>query len=373
MKRILCGMLIALCAALAPALAAEPIAPKIEVVFALDTTGSMSGMIQGAKDKIWSIANMLCAAKPTPHIKMGLVAYRDRGDKYVTQITPLSDDIDAIYKELMALQADAGGDEPESVNQALHDAVTKITWTKDPTAYRVVFLVGDSPPHMDYPDDVKYPVTCKLAAESGININTILCGGNETSKKIWQEIATIANSQAFQVDQSGGATAPFTTPYDAQLIALMMDLEGTRIYYGTAKERATGEQRAATSADIYARTPPATLADRAAVLAKTPPGSGVRELIADIKAGKVKLETLDVKLLPDYLQKMTPAARKQYIDDLLSQRAEVQQTIEDLASKRQQLLIEQLHQLGAATKPGMEFVIFVALRDQAGRKHIVFE
>jgi hypothetical protein len=58
--------------------------PKIEVVFALDTTGSMGDLIAGAKQKIWAIADELASAKPTPELRIGLVAYRDRGDRYVT-------------------------------------------------------------------------------------------------------------------------------------------------------------------------------------------------------------------------------------------------------------------------------------------------
>ena len=54
--------------------------PKIEVCFVLDTTGSMGGLIQGAKDKIWSIANEIVDAEPTPDLKIGLIGYRDRGD-----------------------------------------------------------------------------------------------------------------------------------------------------------------------------------------------------------------------------------------------------------------------------------------------------
>jgi len=38
--------------------------PKVEVVFVLDTTGSMSGLIQAAKQKIWAIANEIARAKP---------------------------------------------------------------------------------------------------------------------------------------------------------------------------------------------------------------------------------------------------------------------------------------------------------------------
>jgi hypothetical protein len=63
---------------------------KIEVVFVLDTTGSMGGLIQSAKEKIWSIASTMATAKPTPEIRMGLVAYRDRGDSYVTRAVDLS-------------------------------------------------------------------------------------------------------------------------------------------------------------------------------------------------------------------------------------------------------------------------------------------
>ena len=56
--------------------------PKIDVCFVLDTTGSMSGLIEGAKQKIWSIANEITSARPTPDIRIGLVGYRDRGERW---------------------------------------------------------------------------------------------------------------------------------------------------------------------------------------------------------------------------------------------------------------------------------------------------
>src|SRR5262245_15962877 len=55
---------------------------RVEVVFVLDTTGSMEGLIAAAKEKIWSIATTLSNANSAPEIRMGLVAYRDRGDAY---------------------------------------------------------------------------------------------------------------------------------------------------------------------------------------------------------------------------------------------------------------------------------------------------
>src|SRR3954468_4422602 len=91
--------------------------PRIEVYFVLDTTGSMGGLIEGAKQKIWSIANEMISAKPTPQLKLGLIGYRDRGDEYVTRTFNLTEDIDAIYAHLREFKADGGGDTPESVNE----------------------------------------------------------------------------------------------------------------------------------------------------------------------------------------------------------------------------------------------------------------
>ena len=64
-----------------------PARPRIEVCFVLDTTGSMRRLIEGAKQKIWSIANEMISAKPTPELRLGLIAYRDRGDEYVTRVS----------------------------------------------------------------------------------------------------------------------------------------------------------------------------------------------------------------------------------------------------------------------------------------------
>src|SRR5205085_11891242 len=105
--------------------------PQVEIVFCLDTTGSMGGLIDGAKAKIWAICNQVASGKPVPDLKVGLVAFRDRGDEYITKVFDLTDDLDAVHGHLRGFQAAGGGDEPESVNQALYDAVNKIQLSKD--------------------------------------------------------------------------------------------------------------------------------------------------------------------------------------------------------------------------------------------------
>src|SRR5262245_29620734 len=196
---------------------AAPPKPQVEVVFCLDTTGSMGRLIEAAKQKIWSISNQIASGKPTPELKIGLVAYRDKGDAYITQVTDLTDDLDGIHAKLKTFQAQGGGDAPEHVNQALFDAVNQVKWSSDGKTLRIVFLVGDAPPHMDYTDDVKYQETCKKACEKGIIINTVQCGDDAECMKHWKEIALKAEGTYVRIDQEGAAAPVVATPFDKRL------------------------------------------------------------------------------------------------------------------------------------------------------------
>src|SRR5882762_474002 len=193
--------------------------PRIEVCFVLDTTGSMGGLIEGAKQKIWSIANEMISAQPTPELKLGLIGYRDRGDEYVVKSFGLTDDIDAIYGHLREFQAGGGGDAPESVNEALAEAIHKMPWSQDRKVLKIIFLVGDAPPHLDYADGPKYPELCRIAAKKDLIINTVQCGNIAETTPIWKEIAKLSEGSYAAIAQSGGV-AVIATPMDKELSRL---------------------------------------------------------------------------------------------------------------------------------------------------------
>jgi hypothetical protein len=296
-------------------LAAAPLAPEtaagiqsrppvVEVMFVLDTTGSMSGLIAAAKEKIWSIANTLASADPAPVIRMGLVGYRDRGDIYVTDFMGLSEDLDGVYARLMQFAADGGGDTPESVNQALFEAVTRTGWSDDPSAYRVVFLVGDAPPHLNYPGDVPYAKSCRQAMQRGIIINTIQCGDLPETTPSFQAIARLGEGQYFRVSQSGSAVM-VKTPYDRKIADLSQALDQTRLYYGKAGQIEKMEARKKTAAEIYAAAAPSAVAQRT-IFNSQKAGSknflGSQELVHDVATGRVELEKLPQKDLPAELK-----------------------------------------------------------------------
>src|SRR4030095_619787 len=101
----------------------------LEMVFVLDTPGSMGGLIEGAKQRIWGIINEVMQRPSKPRVRVGLVAYRDNGDEYVTKTLPITEDLDKAYTTLMDYRADGGGDTPENVRKALADGVKNAGWS----------------------------------------------------------------------------------------------------------------------------------------------------------------------------------------------------------------------------------------------------
>ena len=348
--------------------------PQVEVVFVLDTTGSMGGLIQAAKEKIWSIASSMASAQPAPDIKMGLVAYRDRGDAYVTRLIDLSSDLDSMYATLMDFEADGGGDGPESVNQALYDAIHKMSWSQGSEAYKVVFLVGDAPPHMDYQNDVGYPDTVAVALDRDIVINAIQCGRDSETTQKWQHVASLGNGHYFQVEQAGSAVA-IATPFDEALAALSARLDDTRLYYGSAEEKEKQQQKLDAADKLHAESSVESRARRAVFNASVSGEAnflGDGELVEDIASGRVELSTIDRDELPASLQVMSPAEQEAVISETAGRRNELQRQIKELSQQRADFIGKKVEEAGGA-KASLDHKIYGAVREQAESKGLRYE
>lgn len=348
--------------------------PVVDIVFVLDTTGSMSGLIQTAKEKIWSIATTMASAQPTPEIRIGLVGYRDRGDAYVTKTIDLSDDLDSVYAALMDFQAEGGGDNPESVNAALSQAVNNMSWSRKEQAYQVIFLVGDAPPHMDYQDEQQYPEIVAAARAKGIVVNAIQCGDMPNAVAPWTAIASLGKGTFFQVEQAGGAVA-YSTPFDSELADLTARLDATRLYYGTdeekeamaAKESATDKLSALASDEAKARRGVFNLSagGRVNMLGKN-------ELVAEVASGEVNLHELDADLLPAAVQPMAPEERHRYVMELAEERAEVEGRMRELAASRDDYLQKKVDEEGGA-KDSLDQKLYETITRQSAAAGLAYE
>ena len=368
MKKL--ALLLTACLVFAPLTAKEgdqkkgkkPKKETIEVCFVLDTTGSMGGLIEGAKQKIWAIANEILASEPTPNLRIGLIGYRDRKEAYVTQVHDLSDDIDDIYAKLMKFQAQGGGDAPESVNQALHEAVTKIKWNKSKKVLKLVFLVGDAPPHMDYQDDVKYPEICKMAAKKNLILNTVQCGSMASTTPIWKEIAKLAEGDFVAIAQSGGVAA-ISTPVDAEIARLNLTLNATVVAYGTEAKRQVVEGKI----ELAAEAKEEVAADRLSFLslkskslaADSKVGvagfssayiDGGGDLVDELASGRVDFDAVEKEKLSEEVRNMSKEERKKYLEEQVAKRKELQKKLDELLTKRRDFVTAEKKRLAETGK-----------------------
>jgi Mg-chelatase subunit ChlD len=343
--------------------------PRIEVCFVLDTTGSMGGLIEGAKQKIWSIANEMISAQPTPELRLGLIGYRDRGDEYVVKSFSLTDDIDAIYGHLREFQAGGGGDAPESVNEALAEAIHKMPWSSDKKVLKIVFLVGDAPPHMDYPNSPKYPDLCREAAKKDLIINTIQCGEMAETKPIWQEIAKLAEGSYVGISQSGNV-AVISTPLDKELSRLNERIGATIIPYGDRKLQAEVHAKYA----VAASAPVSAMADRLSYNSKTGRAmQGAGELVDALNNNTVKFADIDQKQLPADLQKLDRSELQQHIAKACDERADLQRQVVELSKKREAYIQTENKRLAAEGKgDAFDQKVTETIHAQAAKKGISY-
>lgn len=170
----------------APPVAVSSQAPRIDVVFAIDATGSMGDEIDVVKSKVSKMMTDIGSGNPKPDVRFGLVAYRDHGDAYLTKVYPLTSAVETIQTSLAQIEAGGGGDTPEAVAEGLNSAVNEMNWDGDANTTRMIFLIGDAGPH--YRDDFRKPV--QEARAKGIKINTWGCSGLQNSGQ--QEFTDIA-------------------------------------------------------------------------------------------------------------------------------------------------------------------------------------
>jgi Mg-chelatase subunit ChlD len=330
-------LLIAALGLSAPVHAAKPKKASVEVVFVIDTTGSMGGLLESAKQKIWSIANEIAKGKPAPDIKMGLVAYRDKSDSYVTKSFDLTNNLDAIYKELLALKAGGGGDGPEHVLKGLQDAIEGMSWSADRRTFKVVYLVGDAPAHLDYNDTPKLAKLTEAAVRRGLVLNTIQCGSNSQATTQWRQIARFGEGRYLPIPHNGGV-ATIETPFDDRLSELNRELDGSMLAWG--RRKGEGKKRKNLAMHIAGASAAPAAADRAVYKAMRGFG-GAYDLAEAVEEGEVDLDSIKKSDLPDEFKDLSDKERKAKLSEIKVKRDKIRDEIVSVNKQRSAFIKKQ--------------------------------
>lgn len=118
--------------------------PAVDLCFMLDCTGSMSAYILMSCNKIKDIIKQVNEIYPKSEIRIGIVAYRDHGDRGQHEVFHFLPSADKAKQFLDKLQASGGGDTPEDINGAFQQVIKKMDWQ---SPVRILIHIADAPCH----------------------------------------------------------------------------------------------------------------------------------------------------------------------------------------------------------------------------------
>lgn len=161
---------------------------RLDLVFLIDSTGSMGDEIAKLQLSLQSIVAQVSQLPNQPDLCLGLVTYRDKGDEYLLRSYDMTNDVPAFQKILNAMQANGGGDMPEAMNEAFHETVKNMSWRGENTT-RLVILLADAPPHLDY-GGPQYDEDTIAALGMGVKVFSVGASGlDEQGEYIQRQIA----------------------------------------------------------------------------------------------------------------------------------------------------------------------------------------
>jgi hypothetical protein len=348
--------------ALAPAAAdAEESIRPIDLVICLDTSGSMQGLINAARQKIWSVVSELGTAKPTPLLRVALLTYGSPGhddEGHVVVQTGFTTDLDLVSERLFALGTN-GGD--EYVGRVVARALDGLAWSTG-EALRLVFVAGNESADQDRVQPFRD--VAGRAAGRGVLVNAIYCGGaDDTDAAGWRELALAGKGRFASIDKDHG-TVHVVTPFDAELALLSQRLNGTYVGYGAAAEASRLRQMTQDKNAAAAGAPAA--AGRAAAKASGLYENGGWDLVDRLeREPALDLATLKEDELPEDLRKVPAADRRKWLEAKKAERTTLQQQIKALDEQRRAHVKVEMGKQRLSDAAGLDHALKEALREQA--------
>jgi hypothetical protein len=315
----------------------KPVQPKIQVAILLDVSGSMSGLIEQAKAQLWNMVSVMGKAKcqnynAPPQIEIALYEYgRDNNDVskgYIKQLSPFTNDLDAVSQTLFKLSTNGGS---EYCGHVIYTSLQELQWDTASENYKVIFIAGNE----DFlQGSVTYTKACEEAKKKGVVVNTIYCGDKEQGIREHWNLGNECGMGSFTHINHNAALEEIPTPYDSTLYTLNIKLNGTYIGYG-AQGQANIIRQQEVDEKNFAMNKKAAY-ERTAVKGKSSLYRNSSWDLVDAYADdKEVIKKLDVKTLPDSLQKKSKGEIETVVKAKQQQRTSIQKEIAETNVKRE--------------------------------------
>lgn len=347
-----------LAVAQAPAVVKPAAQGKIQIAILLDTSGSMDGLINQARTRLWSIVSELGKGTRNgqrPVLELALYEYGkqslEANDGYIRRIMPLSRDVDGLAEQLFALTTN-GGD--EYAGWVIQRATDELSWSTDSRDVRLLFIAGN-----EGFDQGKVPFAKSIAdaRAKGVVVNTIYCGGEmDPEAKLWR-IGANTGAGSFAMVNHNAAVVEIASPYDAELQRLSAEINSTYVYYGANGAKNQVRQKKMDEAAGVAGAPSA----RAAAKASAAYDNAEWDLVD--AGSSVDVAKLEAAQLPPEMRTMDNAQRKAYVAKKAAARKAMQMKIAELTKKREEFLSAQ--RKAATDAPTMDDTLIKAAKSAA--------
>jgi hypothetical protein len=308
--------------------------PSVDVAILLDTSNSMDGLIGQAKSQLWSMVQEFSKAKKrgqTPLLRVSVFEYGNSGlpasEGYIRQVVQLTDDLDKVSESLFALKTD-GGD--EYCGAVIQEAVKRLDWSREPNAYKAIFIAGNEPFNQG---SVDYKAACKKAIGAGIVVNTIHCGDYQQGVSgSWKAGADLAEGEFLNINQDE-KVIQINCPQDSLIIELNNELNKTYLWFGSEEKRAdyfrnqiTQDSNAASAGGFGGRA----LTKSSALYSNVG-----RDLVDTYDEDKAAILRLSDSEFPVEMQGLSQAERVKQIESMSQRRAQIKSRLATVSKERQ--------------------------------------
>jgi len=331
--------------------------PVIQIAILLDTSSSMSGLINQARAHLWDIVDNFSKFKQgdkRPRLEVALYEYGKSSlpasEGYIRQLVPLTDDLDTLSERLFALRTNGGS---EHCGQVIDTCVKELDWLDTKGTLKAIFIAGNE---AFTQGPVKYTDACAAAAGKNITVSTIHCGNEAAGiSGQWDKGAALADGSFFNIDHNQSVVA-VAAPQDKELAKLSSELNKTYLPYGSMEmQQFRSANQMAQDANV-AKLGASVVSKRAASKASSFYNNAGWDLVDKVKNDK-KFDITKVKKeeLPKAMQSLKPEELAGYVAKMADERAKIQKQIAELASARDKYVAaERKKQAAEAKAAGMD-------------------
>lgn len=337
----------------------------VDLVICLDTSGSMTQLIDSARGRLWEIVNELARMRPTPHLRVALLTYGSPHNStaaagYVVRQCDLTDDLDTVYAKMMAMHTNGG---EEFVGWVLNDSLRTLHWSSDPRALRIIYVAGNE--SADQAANVfNFRTVAAEARERDIIINAIYAGDRSQGiSEQWEEVARHGGGCFTAIDMACG-TVQISTPYDLELQTLNIELNATYVPYGARGQEGLENQRC--QDDNAVRLGQQSCASRVVSKSTALYSNSVWDLVDAMARNEVRLEEMEAEALPEPMRGLSVEEQRVYIERHATARRDVQKKIQTISEQRELYLRQQREKTAGGT--ALDEAMLKALREQAAAR-----